>query len=93
MRKIHKAAVVTAAIGSLGFLGAGTSYAYGGAGDHVAISQGSQCRSHDLNLDVLGEVGILNGLASNLINGEGAAGAQASPVGSGMGCNNSALSK
>ncbi|MFF2811284.1 hypothetical protein ACFVT2_29725 [Streptomyces sp. NPDC058000] len=88
MRKLHKVAVVAVALGSVGFFGAGTSYALGGAGGFGA-GQGSQCRSHDLNVDVLGEVGILNGLASNLINGEGSAGAQATPIGSGIGCNNS----
>ncbi|GGU51439.1 hypothetical protein GCM10010211_15140 [Streptomyces albospinus] len=95
MRKLHKVAVVAVALGSVGFFGAGTSYAYGGqgGGSHVNVGQGSQCRTHDLNVDVLGEVGILNGVLANAINGEGSAGAQATPMGSGLGCNNSALSK
>ncbi|WP_411124318.1 hypothetical protein [Streptomyces sp. x-19] len=88
MRKLHKVAVVAVALGSVGFFGAGTSYAMGGSG--MGIGQGSQCRTHDLNVDVLGEVGILNGVLSNALNGEGSPGAQATPIGSGIGCNNSA---
>jgi len=60
-------------------------------GDKFNISQSSNCRSHDLNLDVLGEVGILNGLLGNGLNGEGNPGAQATDIGSTMGCNNSAF--
>ncbi|AJC54688.1 MULTISPECIES: hypothetical protein [Streptomyces] len=91
MRKLQKVAVVTIALGSIGFLGAGTSYASGGGG--VGVHQGSQCRTHDLNVDVLGEVGILNGVLANVLNGEGSPGAQATPIGSSIGCNNSALGK
>ncbi|TJZ42821.1 hypothetical protein FCH28_33555 [Streptomyces piniterrae] len=87
MRKLHKAAVVAAVLGSVGFLGAGTANAHGGVG----ISQGSSCRSHDLNVDVLGEVGILNGVLGSALNGEGSPGAQVTHMGSTMGCNNSAL--
>ncbi|QHC24505.1 hypothetical protein [Streptomyces sp. GS7] len=95
MRKLQRVAVVAVALGSVGFFGAGTSYAYGGQGgeNHVSVGQGSQCRSHDLNVDVLGEVGILNGLLGNAINGEGNAGSQATPIGSRVGCDNSALNK
>ncbi|GGU51466.1 hypothetical protein GCM10010211_15180 [Streptomyces albospinus] len=94
MRKLYKAAVVAAAIGSVGFLGAGTANATGhggGGGGEFDIKQGSQCRSHDLNVDVLGEVGILNGLLGNALNGEGSPGAQSTHMGSSVGCNNSAL--
>ena len=91
MRKLHKAAVVAVALGSIGFLGAGTAYA--GGGGQFGIGQGSSCRSHDLNVDVLGEVGVLNGVLGNALNGEGNAGAQSTPIGSSMGCNNSAFSK
>ncbi|WP_438484694.1 hypothetical protein [Streptomyces sp. S186] len=92
MRKLYKAAVLAAAIGSVGFLGAGTANAYGGqGGGQFDIKQGSQCRSHDLNVDVLGEVGILNGLLGSALNGEGSPGAQATHMGSTMGCNNSAF--
>ncbi len=86
MRKLQKVAVVAVALGSVGFFGAGTSYASGG-GSH--FGQGSQCRTHDLNVDVLGEVGILNGVLGSALNGEGSPGAQSSPIGSSIGCNNS----
>ncbi|MFI9047564.1 hypothetical protein [Streptomyces sp. NPDC053427] len=92
MRKLHKAAVVAVALGSIGFFGAGTAFA-GGGGGQFGIGQGSSCRSHDLNVDVLGEVGVLNGVLGNALNGEGAAGAQSTPIGSSMGCNNSAFGK
>ncbi|MFG2890733.1 hypothetical protein QOM21_09650 [Streptomyces sp. Pv4-95] len=94
MRKLQKAAVVAVALGSLGFLGAGTSYAGDEHGRHVGIGQDANCKSHDLNVDVLGEVGVLNGVLANALNGEGDAGAQkTTPIGSGMGCSNSAFSK
>ncbi|MGW1378350.1 hypothetical protein ACWD6P_29330 [Streptomyces sp. NPDC002446] len=91
MRKLRKAAVVVAALGSVAFLGAGTANAHGGkgGGDSWNIKSGSSCRSHDLNVDVLGEVGILNGVLGNALNGEGAPGAQSTPIGSSMGCINS----
>ncbi|MEV0369263.1 hypothetical protein AB0I10_05490 [Streptomyces sp. NPDC050636] len=93
MRKLHKAAVVVAALGSVGFLGAGPASANGhGHGGGMNIHQGSSCRSHDLNVDVLGEVGILNGVLGNALNGEGSPGAQVTHMGSTQGCNNSALS-
>ncbi|MFD7343416.1 hypothetical protein ACFW7L_10435 [Streptomyces pharetrae] len=87
MRKIRKAAVLVAALGSIGFLGAGAAHA--GGGDGFEVNQSSVCRSHDANVDVLGNVGILNGVAGNLLNGEGDPGAQSTELGSEMGCNNS----
>ncbi|MGD3109874.1 hypothetical protein [Streptomyces sp. YGL11-2] len=95
MRKLQNAAVVAVVLGSFGFLGAGTAYAHGEkeggrGGTDFEIRQGSQCRSHDTNVDVLGEVGILNGLLGNAIGGEGSPGAQATSMGSRMGCDNSA---
>ncbi|MEU9121273.1 hypothetical protein AB0C96_15705 [Streptomyces sp. NPDC048506] len=93
MRKLQKAAVVAAALGSVAILGAGTAQADGRGGNDFKIGQGSSCRSHDLNVDVLGEVGVLNGVLGNALNGEGPAGAQSTPIGSSMGCNNSALGK
>ncbi|MEV0369257.1 hypothetical protein AB0I10_05460 [Streptomyces sp. NPDC050636] len=62
-------------------------------GKDIDVSQHTQCRSHDLNLNVLGEVGLLNGVLGNALNGEGDSGAQRTHQGSTMGCNNSALSK
>ena len=87
MRKLRNAAVLVAALGSIAFVG-GTAQAAGGD-NHFNVSQSSTCKSHDLNLDVLGEVGIANGLAGNLLNGEGNPGAQDTHLGSDMGCNNS----
>ncbi|MFK0296178.1 hypothetical protein ACIQU6_37675 [Streptomyces sp. NPDC090442] len=96
MRMLHKAAVVAAALGSISILGASTAYADGDMGGGRArfdIRQSASCRSHDTNLDVLGEVGIGNGLGGNLLGGEGAPGAQNTHMGSTMGCTNSAFSK
>jgi hypothetical protein len=89
MRKIQKAAVVVAMLGAVGFVGAGTASAHDGAG--VNVGQSTSCKSHDLNLDVLGEVGVLNGALGNALGGEGNPGGQASGLGSSMGCGNSAF--
>ncbi|OLZ65838.1 hypothetical protein AV521_30775 [Streptomyces sp. IMTB 2501] len=98
MHKLRKAAVLVAAIGSIGLVG-GTAHAGGqegggkggDSGGRFSVLQSSNCKSHDLNLDVLGEVGILNGLLGNALNGEGDPGAQATHIGSTMGCSNSAF--
>ncbi|MFI6766089.1 hypothetical protein [Streptomyces sp. NPDC050355] len=93
MHTFRKAAVVAAVLGSVAFLGAGSAHAdggmHGGKGSAFNIKQGSSCRSHDLNVDVLGEVGILNGVLGNALGGEGSPGAQSTTMGSSMGCNNS----
>jgi hypothetical protein len=97
MHKLRKAAVLVAAISTVGLLGAGTAQAgeggHGGQGgdQRTSVLQSSNCKSHDLNLDVLGQVGILNGLLGNALNGEGNPGAQDTHIGSSMGCNNSAF--
>ncbi|OIJ96328.1 hypothetical protein [Streptomyces monashensis] len=94
MHKLRKVAVLVAALGSVGLMAAGTAHAGGeggGHGDGFNIQQSSKCRSHDLNADVLGEVGLINGALGNALNGEGNPGAQASSLGSTMGCNNSAF--
>ena len=96
MHKLRTAAVLVTAFGSFGLLGAGAAHAdqgWGKKGDEFNIQQSSSCKSHDLNLDILGEVGILNGLGGNLLNGEGNSGAQQSSLGSSMGCSNSALGR
>ncbi|ARF53046.1 hypothetical protein [Streptomyces gilvosporeus] len=103
MRKLRKAAVVIAALGAVSLLGAGNAYADGeygggqgggkGGGSTFNVKQGSQCRSHDLNVDVLGEVGLVNGLLGNALGGEGNAGSQDTKMGSSMGCNNSFADK
>jgi hypothetical protein len=90
MRKVQTAAVVAAMIGTIGFVGAGTASAHDG-GPGVTVGQSTQCKSHDLNLDVLGEVGVLNGALGNVLGGEGNPGGQASSLGSSMGCSNSAF--
>ncbi|MBL1080566.1 hypothetical protein JK359_01010 [Streptomyces actinomycinicus] len=93
MRKFRSVAVLVAALGTIGLV-SGTAHAGGEGKDHgdkFNITQSSHCKSHDLNLDVLGEVGLLNGLLGNALNGEGNPGAQATDIGSTMGCNNSAL--
>ncbi|WP_405871595.1 MULTISPECIES: hypothetical protein [unclassified Streptomyces] len=99
MHKLRKAAVLVAALGSVGLLSAGAAHADQGGwgsgeegargGSTFSVLQSTTCRSHDANVDVLGQVGILNGLGGNLLNGEGNAGAQETSLGSSMGCNNS----
>ncbi|MEV6169112.1 hypothetical protein AB0L99_12905 [Streptomyces sp. NPDC051954] len=97
MHKLRKAAVVVVALGSVGILSAGSASAngqdgHGGKdGGKFSVLQSSNCKSHDLNLDVLGQVGVLNGLLGNALNGEGNAGGQDTHLGSSMGCNNSAF--
>ncbi|MBG0852831.1 hypothetical protein I2W78_13515 [Streptomyces spinoverrucosus] len=92
MRKLRNVAVLVAALSSIGLVG-GTAHADQGKdgkdGDKFHVSQSSQCKSHDLNLDVLGAVGLLNGLLD--LNGEGSNGSQNTHLGSTMGCNNSAF--
>ncbi|MFD5520179.1 hypothetical protein [Streptomyces sp. NPDC127066] len=89
MRKLRNVAVLIAAIGSIGLVG-GTAHA-GGHGDGFTVKQHSSCKSHDLNVDVLGQVGALNGLGGNLLGGEGNPGAQVTGIGSDQGCSNSAF--
>ncbi|WP_155059681.1 hypothetical protein [Streptomyces blattellae] len=96
MRKLHKAAVLVAALSSVGLLGAGTASAnggdgHGGKGGNYSVLQSTECKSHDLNLDILGQVGILNGLLGQGLNGEGNSGGQGTHLGSDMGCSNSAF--
>ncbi|MER5541086.1 hypothetical protein ACWDBD_25945 [Streptomyces sp. NPDC001118] len=90
MHRLRKAAVLVAALSTVGLATAGTAYAGGEHGKEEGVMQSSNCKDHDLNLDVLGEVGILNGLLGNALNGEGDPGAQDTHIGSTMGCNNSA---
>ncbi|MBL1080563.1 hypothetical protein JK359_00995 [Streptomyces actinomycinicus] len=92
MRKFQKAVLVGALLGSVSALGGGTAaFAHGEPGHDLDITQGTECRSHDMNIEVLGNVSALTGLAANLLNGEGNPGAQQSHLGSDMGCNNQAL--
>ena len=91
MRKLQKFAVVGAAVlGTVGSFGVGTAFAHGGEAG-IDVDQAIECRSHDMNISVLGEVGAVNGLLGNALNGEGNPGAQESHLGSEMGCNSRAL--
>ncbi|WP_405583249.1 hypothetical protein [Streptomyces sp. NBC_01092] len=76
MRKLQKAALAAAMVGTLSLIATGTASADDHGHGH------GHCKSHDLNVDVLGQVGLLNGLAGNLANGEGHPGAQFNNVGS-----------
>jgi hypothetical protein len=44
-----------------------------------------------MNIEVLGSVGAITGLAGNLLNGEGNPGAQQNQLGSDMGCDSQAF--
>jgi hypothetical protein len=90
MHKLRKAAVLVAALASAGVLTAGTAHADGG-GQGNSVLQSTECKSHDLNIDVLGIVGVLNGVLGSGANGEGDAGSQSTHLGSTMGCSNSAF--
>ncbi len=76
MGKLHKAAVAAAIIGSVSFISTGPASAQGAVGMH-----GGGCESNDTNIDILGEVGIANGVLGNLLNGEGDPGAQSTSMG------------
>ncbi|MEU6594599.1 hypothetical protein ABZ923_36285 [Streptomyces sp. NPDC046881] len=91
MGKFHKAVLVSAILGSVGSLGANTAFAHGEPGHDVDITQGIECRSHDMNIEVIGSIGAVTGLAGNLLNGEGNPGAQQNHLGSDMGCNSQAF--
>lgn len=86
MRKLQKAAVVAAMVGSMGFIGAGTAFA--GGGPTIGVEQGNECRSHDVNISALNNIGLLNGLLGNAAAGEGDAGAQTYEQGSDVTCTN-----
>jgi hypothetical protein len=96
MHKLHKAVVLLAALGSVGILAAGPAHADGtgqgaGVAGQVSVQQSTTCRSHDLNIDVLGTVGLLDGVLGNGLNGEGDPAAQNTQLGSKMGCDNKAF--
>ncbi|MDF3140347.1 MULTISPECIES: hypothetical protein [unclassified Streptomyces] len=77
MRKIQKAAVAAAILGSFSFIATAPAAAYDG--------HGHGCKSHDLNVDILGQVGVLPGLLGNAVNGEGNAGGMWNHTGSSCG--------
>ncbi|MGC9536207.1 hypothetical protein [Streptomyces sp. UG1] len=78
MRKLQKAALAAAMVGTLSLIATGSANAQPAYNDHGH----GHCHSHDFNIDILGQVGLLNGLAGNLLNGEGHPGAQFNDVGS-----------
>ncbi|GAA2420899.1 hypothetical protein ACFPFX_02510 [Streptomyces mauvecolor] len=82
MRKLHKAAVAAAMLGTLSLIATGTATAQDADGGRGRGGHGHWCKTHDLNIDILGQVGILNGLLGNALNGEGNPGAQFDGVGS-----------
>lgn len=92
MRKFHKLVLVSAILGSVGSVGANTAFAHGEPGhdNDIDVTQGIECRSHDMNIEVIGGLGALTGLAGNVLSGEGNPGAQQSYPGSSMGCNSQA---
>ncbi|MEJ8669500.1 hypothetical protein AB0N62_14585 [Streptomyces sp. NPDC093982] len=69
MRKLQKAAVAAAMVGTLSLIATGTASAQ-------PAYDGHGCRSHDQNIALLNNIGIANGLAGNLLNGEGDPGGQ-----------------
>lgn len=89
MRKLQRAAVVAAMVGSVGFFGVGTAVA--GGGPDIDVNQKSSCKSHDLNISILSGIGVANGLLGNLLGGEGDPGATGVEQGSEQGCSNKAL--
>ncbi|MFF4256460.1 hypothetical protein ACFY1L_35210 [Streptomyces sp. NPDC001663] len=82
MRKLHKAAAAAAILVSFCSIATGTANAQSA---HV-MHGGGGCKSHDLDLDILGQVGVLPGLLGNAVNGEGNPGAMYNHNGSEMGC-------
>ncbi|KOV64999.1 hypothetical protein [Streptomyces sp. MMG1121] len=91
MRTFHKAVLAGAVIGSVCSFGGNTAFAHGEPGHDVDVTQGTECRSHDMNIEVLGNISALSSAAANLLNGEGNPGAQQSHLGSDMGCNSQAF--
>ncbi|MEV1077110.1 hypothetical protein AB0I98_02455 [Streptomyces sp. NPDC050211] len=82
MRKLQKAAVAAAMIGTFSCIATGTATAQSAP---VMYGGGGGCKSHDLNLALLSQIGVLPGLLGNAINGEGNAGGMHQHVGSSCG--------
>jgi hypothetical protein len=94
MQKLRKAAVLVAALSSVALVGTAHADGHGHrGGNDVKVQQSTSCKSHDLNIDILGTVGLLNGLLGGALNGEGSEGSQNTHLGSTMGCSNAAFSK
>ncbi|MEU6278829.1 hypothetical protein [Streptomyces sp. NPDC047028] len=81
MRKISKVVAATAMAVGVSLVGIGPAAAQ--TGMRGGMHGGGGCQSHNLNIDILGELGVANGLAGNLLNGEGDPGGQHTYFGSG----------
>jgi len=81
MRKLRTAVAAAAIIGGVGFMGAvpATAQPMGGGG------HGGGCKSHDFNIDILGNVNVGGGALGNWFNGEGNPGGQYTDIGSDCG--------
>ena len=77
MRQLSKAAAAAAVIASVSFIATGTTTAVATA----ATARGAVMHRGGGCIDVLGEVGIGNGILGNLLNGEGNPGAQSTDCG------------
>jgi hypothetical protein len=95
MRKLQKVAVVAAMLAGMGFVGAGSAFADDGGhgGDEFNVWQSNKCDQHNLDLNILGNVGLLDGVLGNGLNGKGDPGDQDNSTGSNQVCNNSAFEK
>ncbi|MEU8753931.1 hypothetical protein PGH47_16375 [Streptomyces sp. HUAS 31] len=78
MRKLQKAALAAAMVGSLSLIATGTASAQSSYDGH---GHGG-CKSHDMNIELLSNIGVLPGLAGNALNGEGNPGAMYNDIGS-----------
>ncbi|AKJ11911.1 hypothetical protein ABB07_18280 [Streptomyces incarnatus] len=77
MRQLAKAAAAAAVIASVSFIATGTATTAAGAATapRAVMHRGGEC------IDILGNVGIGNGILGNLLNGEGNPGAQVTDCG------------
>ncbi|MFE9724130.1 hypothetical protein ACFYQ5_11195 [Streptomyces sp. NPDC005794] len=89
MRKLQKAAVVVAMLGSVGFIGSGTAFAGDDGG--IDVTQSASCVQHDTSVNILSNVSALNGLLSGLIGNAGDPGASDQNIGSQCAASNDAF--
>ncbi|MGW2644163.1 hypothetical protein ACWC2T_04415 [Streptomyces sp. NPDC001393] len=76
MRQLSKAAAAAAVIASVSFIATGTATTAATAATTATARGAVTHRGGGECIDILGEVGIANGIAGNLLNGEGNPGAQ-----------------
>lgn len=84
MRKLRVAVVSAAVIAGVGILGVSSAAAFSGEGK--ATGWGSECRSHDADLGLLGGVSVLDGLLGNALSVQDNSDAWGSQVDSDSGC-------